>query len=164
MNRHHPTHAPHRTCRIGTLVLTLSLLVCGAAISSADAQVRWQGIGILTSVSDCDFFAGSTFRTRYRAPLGTSTGEYRLGVLEARNAEGYRWRLDGNLLSLADGAAVGDGPVRFEATPRIRQISRSPDRLASTTLFVSLTLEIRNFEGVPGCNVVLSNALTLRPD
>ena len=163
MNQHHPSNLARTYCA-GMLVLALSLLVCGAAISSAAAQVRWQGIGILTSASGCDLFVGSTFRTRYRAPLGTSAGEYRLGVLEARNAEGYRWQLDGNLFSFANGTAVGDGPFRFEATPRIRQISRSPAVLASTTLFVSLTLEIRNSEGVPGCNVVLSNSLTLRPN
>ena len=149
------------------MVRSAILVGVAAGIGGISAPVAvaqsWQGIGIVTAASGCDAFGvGGTIRARYKAPLGTATGDYRYSSFEPRYTQSFVWRLGGAPFAFADAVEVSAGFSLFETTARVRQVSRSPAQLTATTPFINLVLQIQNFDQQPGCNVTFNNTLTLR--
>jgi hypothetical protein len=136
-------------------------LIFGVAASSATAaQVEFRGGFCLTAVNAACAAEGwgiGCSATRYSPRrLGDNGERTRLSYFNTFFAENYTLEtgnLVGNTFRTVAGTSVGRSGSQFTSQMRITEQDPSPADISDTSPFVTLVGNIRDFDGIPGCNV-----------
>jgi len=140
-------------------------LVLGLAATAATAQTRYRGGGFISDYSGCESYWGSTTRiaalarARPAGLSGNSTTDHRLSLFVGTTAYHLRFPADavGQWVDTVEDGLIGSGAyyaANFDPRIQVRQ-ARQP-RNTTRSGEVLMTLDIRNFEHVQGCNVRVS--------
>jgi hypothetical protein len=148
------------------------VLLSTVAVPAEAARVRWEGHYLIKqSDGACDSYdpRGTRGNVHFEPQLaGTDNGPgSSFALYRDLFASGYRLASGrGNFnenFKTVDAIYAGSGIAADEtATVRIRFTRQNPSKIETSTNFITIVAEIRNFDFMPGCNVTVHMALIRR--
>lgn len=149
----------------------VALTLVGGLAAAAPAHAEWRGTAVVrahtpTCASAGGYTTGAILNVRYRVPNILGNGnDTRLTFFD--RFYGLAVKRPGALSSaflpaLGTGFGSGGG-FTWTPAPTVRVISRTPAAVTAGTPFVTMQVQITNFDSILGCAVTIDLSMLKRP-